>query len=166
MNATKYIRRVSHPFAPLIDKDCETLIVGSIASDAGRSAGFYYAHKSNRFWKLLSKICNTSIENLSPQEKTDTLLKNKIGVCSAIVSCDIRGCDDNSIANAEIRNLREVIEGSKIKKIVCEGHVAHKYTLFQCLDVEVVRVPSASGATRMKYENVENEWLNHFKGGL
>ncbi|HBG84819.1 MAG TPA: DNA-deoxyinosine glycosylase, partial [Erysipelotrichaceae bacterium] len=48
--------RVVHPLAPIVDEECEILILGSLPSVKSREEHFYYANKQNRFWKVISAI--------------------------------------------------------------------------------------------------------------
>lgn len=43
---------VTHPFAPVVDENCRTLILGSFPSVKSRENGFYYGHPQNRFWQI------------------------------------------------------------------------------------------------------------------
>ncbi|KAJ3448781.1 g/t mismatch-specific thymine DNA glycosylase [Anaeramoeba flamelloides] len=47
---------LSHPFAPIVDKDCETLILGTFPSIKSFENTFYYGHPRNVFWKILSEL--------------------------------------------------------------------------------------------------------------
>ena len=54
---------VTHPFAPVVDENCRTLILGSFPSVKSRENGFYYGHPQNRFWRMLGAhitrvLCN------------------------------------------------------------------------------------------------------------
>ena len=45
-------------FAPSIDENCTTIILGSMPSVKSLEQQQYYAHPQNRFWKLISTILN------------------------------------------------------------------------------------------------------------
>lgn len=47
---------VTHPFAPVVDENCRTLILGSFPSVKSRENGFYYGHPQNRFWRMLAAV--------------------------------------------------------------------------------------------------------------
>lgn len=57
------MENIKHPFEPIIDKDCNILILGSFPSIKSRENKFYYMHPQNRFYKLLSKIYNEDFVN-------------------------------------------------------------------------------------------------------
>ena len=56
MHLSRKESRVVHNLLPFYDKDSEILILGSMPSIKSRSAGFYYAHPQNRFFKILADI--------------------------------------------------------------------------------------------------------------
>lgn len=45
-------------FAPLIDENCTTIILGSMPSVKSLEHQQYYAHCQNRFWKLMAIFFN------------------------------------------------------------------------------------------------------------
>lgn len=48
---------VTHESIPIfIDEESEILILGSLPSVKSREEGFFYAHKRNRFFLVLSKL--------------------------------------------------------------------------------------------------------------
>ena len=49
-------KQVHHPLAPVYDKDCRVLFLGTMPSPQSRADGFYYAHPRNRFWPVLAGI--------------------------------------------------------------------------------------------------------------
>ena len=58
--------RISHPFEPLYDHESRILILGSFPSVVSREQNFYYANKTNRFWKVMEKLrCETAPQVLS-----------------------------------------------------------------------------------------------------
>ena len=46
--------KVDHPFDPVVDARCHTLILGSFPSVKSRENAFYYGHPQNRFWRMLA----------------------------------------------------------------------------------------------------------------
>ena len=72
---------VTHPFAPVVDENCRTLILGSMPSVVSLEEAFYYAHGRNAFWPILSEVfgtpCDTveyeGYEGIRCQRLTDAL---------------------------------------------------------------------------------------------
>ena len=47
---------IEHPLEPIIDEQCEVLILGSFPSVKSREISFYYGHPQNRFWKIIAFV--------------------------------------------------------------------------------------------------------------
>lgn len=137
---------------PFIDNNSSILILGSFPSVKSREEEFYYAHKSNRFYKVLSNIffepLPTSIES-----KKELLVKHHIALYDVIYSCDISNSDDSSIRNVTSINIKELLlKFPNINRIIVNGNKAkelfNKY-LFKDIDTKNIRVryaPSTSSA--------------------
>ena len=48
-------------FAPSIDENCTTIILGSMPSVKSLEQQQYYAHPQNRFWKLMAIFLSRAI---------------------------------------------------------------------------------------------------------
>lgn len=96
---------------PFIHPDSKILILGSLPSIATRKANFYYAHKTNRFYKILAGVFGEE-EPISTEERKVFLKKHKIALYDSIYECDIRASSDSSIRNV-ISTKDEI---GKIKK--------------------------------------------------
>ena len=55
--------RIINPLKPVYDTSSKVLILGSFPSVKSREEGFYYANKTNRFWKILEEIYDEKIED-------------------------------------------------------------------------------------------------------
>lgn len=121
-----------HGFDIFIDSDAETLILGSFPSIKSREEAFYYMHKSNRFYKILSAVYNDqNFLNPSLEIKKQTLKKHKIALYDVIFSCDIQNSDDASINDVVPIDLENILKCyKKIKKIVVLGNTAKKFYLY------------------------------------
>ena len=81
---------VTHPFAPVVDENCRTLILGSFPSVKSRENGFYYGHPQNRFWKVISAVLHENVPTTIEEKKT-LLSANHVALWDTIYSCDIIG---------------------------------------------------------------------------
>lgn len=54
-----------HPLDPIVDEQCEILILGSFPSVKSREVQFYYGHPRNRFWKMMAQLleCDEPVTN-------------------------------------------------------------------------------------------------------
>lgn len=144
--------RVSHEFPPVFDKNSKVLILGTIPSPKSREQGFYYMHPQNRFWKMLCEVLG---EQVPPdiEGRRRLCLKHGIALWDVLESCEIKGAEDSSIANAVPNDLAAVINsGCKIKIIFTTGKKAHALyqKFFRDLTEfpEEICLPSTSPANR------------------
>ena len=117
---------VVHPIEPVYDKDSKILILGSFPSVKSREEGFFYGHKQNRFWKVISAVFDEEVPN-SIEEKKALLLRNHIALWDVIKSCDIVGSSDSSISNVVANDLSVILDVADIRAIYVNGKTALKY---------------------------------------
>ncbi|MBE6686617.1 MAG: DNA-deoxyinosine glycosylase [Ruminococcaceae bacterium] len=115
-----------HPIPPVYNKESKILILGSFPSVKSRESNFFYGHKQNRFWKLISLLLNEN-EPKTNEEKKDLLLKNRIALWDVVESCDIEGSADSSIKNVKPNDISFILENSKVERIYVNGRTAEKY---------------------------------------
>ena len=150
MTVNKAKQRVDHKsIPPFINKDSNTLILGSLPSVASRKDGFFYAHPQNRFFKILSLVFNEN-EPKTIDERKSFLRRNHIALYDVIFACDIYGSSDATIENVEPIDLKGLLEQyPNIKQIYTTGKKAKelydKYLLPQT-GIECVGLPSSSAA--------------------
>lgn len=141
-------QHVVQPFEPVYDQNSKILILGSFPSVKSRETGFYYGHKQNRFWRMLSAILGVK-EPVSVEEKKEMLLAHGIAVYDVIESCDIKGSSDSSIKNAVPADIQKIVEKADIGLIILNGGTASR--LFQKYQQasytgRVITLPSTSPA--------------------
>lgn len=147
-NIMSQYQHVVQPFEPVYDQNSKILILGSFPSVKSRETGFYYGHKQNRFWRMLSAIFNIE-EPVSIEEKKEMLLAHGIAVYDVIESCDIKGSSDSSIKNAVPADIQKIVEKADIGLIILNGGTASR--LFQKYQQSgytgrVITLPSTSPA--------------------
>lgn len=112
-----------HPFEPVYDERSKVLILGSFPPNSSQKGGFYYAHKSNRFWKILGELFNAvGLENQSKEDKTQFLLSHNIALWDIFAWCykdDFDDSSDEAIIDIESQkvDLSEILKTAQIKKI-------------------------------------------------
>ena len=152
---------IIHPIKPVFNKDSKVLILGSFPSVKSREEGFFYGHKKNRFWKILSLIFNQK-QPLTIAEKTEFLLKNHVAIWDVIKSCEITGSADSSIKDVVPNDLSEILKKSKINRIFVNGKTAQKYYdkyLKEKTGIEAVLLPSSSPANAVySLDKLVDEW--------
>ena len=160
-------QHISHTFSPVYDEHSEILILGSFPSVKSREQGFYYGHPQNRFWKVISSICNQQLPS-TIEEKKEMLLKNHIAIWDVIDSCDIIGSSDSSIKNVIPADIVGLLKKTNIKKIFANGKTAGKlYEKFskEATGLEIIVLPSTSPANAMfSLERLITEWKGQITG--
>ena len=163
-------RKLQHPFDPIYDEHSEILILGSFPSPNSRGDGFYYGDKGNRFWSVLSEICD-SPSPTTKDEKTRLLLENRIALWDIVGECDyFEGAADNDIKNPMFNDICGIIVKSKIRRVICNGKKT--YDLFEAykkekgLDIETARLNSTSAANcrNCSYDMLLAEWKRSIRG--
>lgn len=137
-----------HPFPPLFDENSEILILGSFPSVKSREQMFFYGHPQNRFWRVVSAVCNAEVP-VTIEEKRAFLLQNRIALWDVIASCDISGSSDSSIKNVTANDLTVITENASIRQIFANGKTAEKYYNKYVRDTvcrDAVCLPSTSPA--------------------
>lgn len=152
MNNNNYQYITHESIKPFIDNNSSILILGSFPSVKSREEEFYYAHKSNRFYKVLSNIFFEPLP-ISIESKKELLIKHHISLYDVIYSCDISNSDDSSIRNVTPINIKELLlKFPNINRIIVNGNKAkelfNKYLLkdIDTQNIEIGYAPSTSSA--------------------
>ncbi|NOR56274.1 MAG: DNA-deoxyinosine glycosylase [Sulfurovum sp.] len=138
---------LEHPFQPIVYKDTETLILGSFPSIKSFEKDFYYAHPSNKFWKILEAVTHYPINNRD--QKLWLLKEAKFGLWDMIKVCSRDNSLDSSLENEEVNDIAGFLEEHpSIKKIAFTGKKSEVLfkTHFSHLGIETVYLPSPSAA--------------------
>ncbi len=159
-------------FAPIVDKDCKVLILGSCPSVISREVEFYYGNSANRFWKIMSVLLGADFTVMTNGQKSAELLKRHIALFDVFSSCEITGSLDSNIKNAEFNDIPALVSETNIKTIYITSKKAYldflkKYgEYFNTLKIQVINLPSTSGANRSKFKTDDAlfaEWQRLFK---
>ena len=150
-----------HPFMPVCNEHSRILILGSFPSVKSREQSFYYGHPQNRFWKMLAAIYGCDIPQ-SIEEKKVLLLSHSIALYDVISSCEIVGSSDSSIKNAIPNDIRSLVNGTQIEKIITHGKLAHKLYekhIASTVALPEICLPSTSPANAaFSLERLISEW--------
>lgn len=121
-------RKANHGIVqPLINENCDTLILGSMLSPKSVEAQFYYAHPQNRFWQVMSNIFD-SRQAITTAERSELALSHGIALWDVIESCDIIGASDSTIKNVVYNDIDGLLQRfTRIKTIYTTGGAAYKH---------------------------------------
>jgi len=146
---------LEHPFEPIVYKDTKILILGSFPSIKSFENDFYYAHPSNKFWKILEAVTSYPVNNRD--QKLWLLKECKLGLWDMIRECTRDNSLDSSLENEELNNITNILETySSINKIAFTGRKAEALFKihFSHLDIQTTYLPSPSSAyAAMKFED-------------
>ena len=156
------MERVEHEFDPVFDENSKVLILGSFPSVKSREISFYYGHKRNRFWKIISELTGEKTPE-NTDDKKEMLLRNKIAVWDVIKSCRIEGSSDSSIKDVEANDINHILKHSNIKKVYTNGGKAHQLYKKYCqkdTGIEDINLPSTSPANASySLEKLMDKWI-------
>lgn len=137
-----------HNIEPIFSSDSKVLILGSFPSVISRSKGFYYANKSNRFWKTVCTLLSEAICE-DDETKKDILLRHKIALWDVVESCEITGSKDNTIRDITVNDIDGLLKSTDIKVIFLNGKTAEKLFdqyLKNSINIPSFYLPSTSSA--------------------
>lgn len=157
------MQRYEHPFKPILFPDTEILILGTFPSLDSFKYQFYYAHKRNQFWKILSDIYNHPAA--TDEERVALLQYAKIGLYDIVAACERQNSSDANLKNCQLTDIPALLrQYPTIRLIAFTGQKAAKLYQkgYRDLPVQTVTLPSPSPAyaampyaqKRRIYENV------------
>ncbi len=145
---------------PVLDRNTEVLILGSLPSDISLSKGEYYGNPGNDFWKILTEVVSQPLTALPYDGRRQILLANKIGLWDVYCHCVRPGSMDKDITEMERNDFRTLKTDAPKLKLVCfngkEAGEAKEDVRRLGYGIEVL--PSSSGANRANQEARLNRW--------
>ncbi|MCX6244660.1 MAG: DNA-deoxyinosine glycosylase [Bacteroidetes bacterium] len=150
-------------FPPVIDKNTEIVILGSLPSDMSILKGEYYANPKNQFWRIIFAIFNNNEPLYKYNERITLLLKNKIGLWDVLTEADREGSLDSNIQSEVLNDFSGLFtDYPKIRKLAFNGDKAFKCYLKMRAGLpqkEMVRMTSSSSANTSKSISLKiKEW--------
>lgn len=139
---------IKHGFEPVYDKHSVILILGTLPSVKSRENNFYYGHRQNRFWRVLSEVYGCPLPQ-STDEKKAMLLANRTALWDVIAECDIKGSSDSSIKNVVPADIKKLIKTTEIRAVFANGGTAKRlYDRYQkdACGMDINLLPSTSPA--------------------
>jgi len=151
-----------YSFEPIINKNSQILILGSIPGQKSLDDNQYYAHKYNVFRKIIFKLF--SVEFNSDYEVFKTvILQNNIALWDSLKLCVREGSLDANIKMEEPNDIRKMLENQpKIKTIIFNGKASEKfykkYNIF-FNNISYFVMPSTSPANaRINFDQKYEQW--------
>ncbi len=113
-------KMIVHPIPPLYSPSSKVLILGSFPSVKSREEGFFYGHRMNRFWSVISRVVDREKPE-TIEEKRELILSSGLALWDVIASCDIKGSSDSSIRNVTANDLSVILDSADIRAIFTNG---------------------------------------------
>lgn len=107
-------------FKPILDRETQILIIGTMPGVDSLKSGHYYAHAQNCFWPFMAQIFGIKRYDYS------ALLKCKIGLWDSLKTCYRQGSLDSSITNKTFNNFSKY---PQIKFYLFSSKNAYNYFL-------------------------------------
>lgn len=142
---------------PFVPECARILILGSLPSIATRRANFYYAHKTNRFYKILAGVFKEE-EPITIDERKVFLTKHHIALYDSIYECDIHASSDASIRNVVSSKpiIDKICNENPIRAIFTTGKASHDvYRKYICDNNIALPSPSAANAAMSLEQLIE-----------
>ena len=153
-------------FAPSVDENCTTLILGSMPSVKSLEQNQYYAHPQNRFWKLMAIFFNDGVIPSIYEQRLQMLRENHIALWDSIDSCVREGSLDSAICDEVANDFTAFLEKyPNIVRICFNGGKS-----FQCFKkyskevlknpkIQFFKLPSTSPANaRFRLADLQEKW--------
>ncbi|MDG2046771.1 MAG: DNA-deoxyinosine glycosylase [Halioglobus sp.] len=158
-------------FAPIANKDCRILILGSIPGEISLQTGQYYAHPRNAFWRIMGSLFGFSAE-LPYEARIEALQKSGVAIWDVLQACVRSGSLDSAIAaGSRVPNAFQPFFNShpKIEQVGFNGAEAKKSFMRYVLPtidsrhLHFARLPSSSPAHAVKWEEKLAAWRQQLK---
>ena len=147
-------------FSFIVGKTPKILILGSMPSIKSLSKREYYAHPTNRFWRILEDVYK--VKFISYNDKLSFLKNKHIALWDVVETCEREGSLDSKIKDVNVNDIKGFLkEYATIQTIYCNGKKAYQLLMkyFPELEELVISLPSTSSANQSKsYEEILQEW--------
>lgn len=147
-------------FAPVLNSDTHTLILGSFPSAASLVAGQYYAHRQNQFWRILGAILNQPLPDVPYAARWPFVQAAGIGVWDVYATCEREGSLDSDIRLGVPNDFVQLRTWApQLQRICFNGQVAARFQReFARMGYTVSVLPSTSPAYTLSFEKKLAVW--------
>lgn len=162
-------------FAPIEGKYARVLILGSIPGAASLSAGQYYAHPQNAFWRIMGHVLDIA-PAASYETRVAALKQSNIALWDVLESCFRPGSMDAAIDlnSAKTNDIAALLQRQPDLQTICfNGSIAEKIFMKRIqpslgnASVKYIRLPSTSPAhASMSFNDKVTAWKNALQNSL
>jgi hypoxanthine-DNA glycosylase len=156
---------IKQGFPPIVDKNTEIIILGSLPGNISIKKHQYYGNPGNDFWRLLGSAISEDLQSMDYGSRLETLKCNGIGLWDVFKAGDGIGSGDSKIRDEEINQFSILKEIAPKLRLICfNGKKSEKYEpILREIGYETKILPSSSGANRRSLEKRRYEWKDVFK---
>lgn len=97
-------------FAPLVGRDPQALILGSMPSEKSLEEDEYYAHPRNRFWSLMNWLLAGNKTRPAYKTGIEILSSHGIALWDSVGSCVREGSLDSAIREIEPNPVDRILK--------------------------------------------------------
>jgi len=149
-------------FEPILGKNPEILILGTMPSVKSLENREYYGYGKNQFWRIMGDLFGFNRDDDYDLRKR-RIIEKKIAVWDVIESCERKGSLDRDIKNAKYNDIVGFIKKHPtIRAVVFNGGKARdiyrKYFEPSLPEVEIFDFYSTSPANAIPYERKLEQW--------
>jgi len=154
-----------YSFAPIVDKGCNILILGTMPGVMSLKKQQYYGFDRNAFWRIIYALFGSEPDEDYELRKA-FLLDHGIALWDVLKACEREGSSDSDIRNPEPNDFSGFFEMYPGIKYICfnGGPAASLYRRFVTRqgiggdDKEMYILPSTSPAYTLPFDEKLERW--------
>jgi hypoxanthine-DNA glycosylase len=156
---------IKRGFPPVLDKNTEILILGSLPGDESLRRRQYYGHPGNDFWRLVGSAIGENLQDMDYETRLETLKNHKIGLWDVFKAGKREGSQDLNIREEEVNQFSILKEMAPGLRLVCfNGKTSGRYEpVLRAMGYKTKVLPSSSGINRRNLKMRESEWETAIK---
>ena len=149
-------------FPPVVTPDTRVLLLGSLPGEASLTAGRYYAHPQNQFWRLIGDVIGCELQALEYDARLATLREAGVGLWDTIASALRQGSLDGALREIESAALSDLIATlPELRAVGFNGATAARLGRLALRQTELalIDLPSSSPAyAAMPFADKAQSW--------
>jgi double-stranded uracil-DNA glycosylase len=153
---------VQHCFAPVVRRDTQLLILGSLPGAMSLAAQRYYANPRNQFWRLMERVLGEPLVELPYEQRLEALLARGVGLWDTVQAARRPGSLDAAIrleAASDVAGLAASLSG--LRAIAFNGGTSARIgrrQLGSAPSPDLIDLPSSSPAFTLAFEEKAKAW--------
>lgn len=156
--------RRKRAFDPVVDADTRLLILGSLPGEASLTAGQYYAHPRNAFWRLLGALLDQpDLHERVYVDRLAALRMRGVGLWDTVAEAERIGSLDTAIRlplHADLPGLMAALP--KLEAVAFNGgkaaQLGRRILAGSAITAALIDLPSSSPAHARPFEEKRQQW--------